>query len=78
MDENGNYCAEKHTSSYQVTNNLAYPEVYFVMDEVRGSTSQKADRYIGVRLIVCYKGVELQNKINIKERMDAPWTYLTQ
>ena len=49
-----------------------------VMDEVGGSTSQKGDGRIGGRLMVCGKGMVPQNKITAKEKMDAPWTHLTQ
>ena len=73
MDENGNQCAEKHVSIYKVTHSLTYQEICFVMDKVGGSTSQKGDKDIGVRLMVWGKGMVPQNKTNAKrEKMDAP------
>ena len=71
MEKNGGECEECEDSGCIVIHNLIYPEMCFVIDEVGGGTSQKGDGHIGGKLKVCGKGMEVRQKINIKEEMDS-------
>ena len=60
-------CTEDGSFGCKVTHDLTHLEMCIVMNEVEGNTSQKGDRKIGGKLLVCTKGTTPQN-INKYER----------
>ena len=50
QDHYGSICTKEDSFGCKVTHDLAYPEMFIVMDEVGENTRQKGDRHIRGKL----------------------------